>query len=80
MVDEAWHVVADEGNPSEDHQRQHGTPPAPAERADLDQNERRATIKLRRHYAKLEFKAMKGAPFMFLSTDLPLPKLEDLRK
>jgi GNAT superfamily N-acetyltransferase len=48
--------------------------------ADLDQNERRATTKLRRHYAKLGFKAMKGTPFMFLSTDWPMPKPEDLQK
>lgn len=48
--------------------------------ADLDQNKLRATTKLRRHYAKLGFKAMKGTPFMFLSTDLPMPKPEDLQK
>lgn len=48
--------------------------------ADLDKNLRRATAKLRRHYAKLGFKAMKNTPFMFRRTDDPLPSPKSLKK
>jgi GNAT superfamily N-acetyltransferase len=48
--------------------------------ADLDKNLRRATAKLRRHYAKLGFKAMRGTPFMFRLTEEGLPAPESLRK
>jgi hypothetical protein len=39
----------------------------------LDKNLRRATTKLRRYYAKLGFKFMKGTPFMFMDAQRPLP-------
>lgn len=48
--------------------------------AELDKDLRRATAKLRRHYAKLGFKALKGTPFMFLATDYPLPRPDTLKK
>lgn len=52
--------------------------------ADLNKNERSSTAKLRRHYAQLGFKAMRGTPFMFRATDDPLPTpdffQEDARK
>jgi GNAT superfamily N-acetyltransferase len=41
---------------------------------------RRTTAKLRRHYAKLGFRALKGTPFMFRMGDHALPQPEDLRK
>jgi GNAT superfamily N-acetyltransferase len=47
---------------------------------DFDKDNRRATAKLKRYYAKLGFKAMKGTPFMFLLTDCPLPEPDDLMK
>lgn len=42
----------------------------------FEENLRRSTAKLRRHYARLGFKALKGKPFMFRMGDhaLPLPK------
>lgn len=46
----------------------------------LDKDMRRSTAKLRRHYAQLGFKSMKGTPFMFLLTDDPLPSLKSLKK
>jgi GNAT superfamily N-acetyltransferase len=39
----------------------------------LDKNLRRATAKLKRHYAKLGFKFMKGTPFMFRDAQIALP-------
>jgi hypothetical protein len=41
--------------------------------AHLSKNLERATKKLRDHYSKLGFKAMRGTPFMFLLADTPLP-------
>jgi hypothetical protein len=41
--------------------------------ATLEPDLRRATAKLRRHYKKLGFRAMKGTPFMFLRGQEPLP-------
>jgi hypothetical protein len=40
---------------------------------DFDKDLRRATAKLRRHYAKLGFKFMKGTPFMFRDAQIALP-------
>lgn len=48
--------------------------------SDLDKDRRHATAKLRRHYARLGFKAMKGTPFMFRLADDPLPPLSGLQK
>lgn len=48
--------------------------------ADFDKDIRRSTAKLRRYYAKLGFKAMKGTPFMFRLADSPLPSPESLQK
>lgn len=39
----------------------------------LDQDQQRATAKLRRHYAKLGFKLMKSTPFMFRDAQIALP-------
>jgi len=39
----------------------------------LDKNLSRATAKLKRHYAKLGFKFMKGTPFMFRDSETALP-------
>jgi GNAT superfamily N-acetyltransferase len=44
----------------------------------LPQDRRRATAKLQRYYQKLGFARLPGTPFMFRSTDYPLPKIEDL--
>lgn len=44
----------------------------------FDRQRRTATAKLRRHYAKLGFKAMKGTPFMFRQTSHALPIAADL--
>ncbi|UOD30106.1 hypothetical protein INH39_32990 [Massilia violaceinigra] len=46
--------------------------------SDFDRQSRSATAKLRRHYAKLGFKSMKGTPFMFRLTSYALPKPADL--
>lgn len=40
---------------------------------DFEQNLSRATATLRRHYAKLGFKFMKGTPFMFRDAQIALP-------
>jgi GNAT superfamily N-acetyltransferase len=44
----------------------------------LDKNLRRATAKLRRHYAKLGFKSMKGTEFMFRDAEIVLPSPQKL--
>jgi GNAT superfamily N-acetyltransferase len=44
----------------------------------LDKSLRRATAKLRWHYAKLGFKFMKGTPFMFRNAERPLPAPDKL--
>jgi hypothetical protein len=46
----------------------------------LEKDARRATAKLRQYYKQLGFKAMKGTPFMFLSTEEPLPAPDALWK
>lgn len=40
---------------------------------DFEQNLSRATATLRRHYARLGFKLMKGTPFMFRNAQIALP-------
>jgi hypothetical protein len=45
---------------------------------ELDKDFRRAAAKLKRHYAKLGFKVMKGTPFMFRDAQRPLPSPEKL--
>jgi hypothetical protein len=44
----------------------------------FDKNLQRAIGKLRRHYAKLGFKLMKGTPFMFRDAQWPLPSPDEL--
>lgn len=46
--------------------------------SELDRQSRSATAKLKRHYAKLGFKAMKGTPFMFRLGAHALPTPADL--
>jgi hypothetical protein len=46
----------------------------------LEKGTRKATTKLRLHYEKLGFLAMKGTPFMFRLLDDPLPTNEELEK
>jgi GNAT superfamily N-acetyltransferase len=46
----------------------------------LDKNLKRATSKLRSHYARLGFKLMKGTSFMFLTTEYDLPAASELLK
>jgi hypothetical protein len=48
--------------------------------SDFTKDNRQATAKLRRHYAKLGFKAMKTTPFMFRASEYPLPLPNTLRK
>jgi GNAT superfamily N-acetyltransferase len=45
---------------------------------DFEKEFKRATSKLRRYYAKLGFKAMKGTPFMFRDPQRALPSPEKL--
>jgi hypothetical protein len=45
---------------------------------DFETDLRGATAKLRRHYARLGFKFMRGTPFMFRNAELPLPSLSEL--
>jgi hypothetical protein len=41
--------------------------------SDFDKNFHRATARLQRRYRKLEFRILKGTPFMFRPTDDLLP-------
>lgn len=53
---------------------------AKLELAQFDKDSRRARAKLRRHYAKLGFKHMRGTEFMFLFAGDTLPRITDLEK
>lgn len=46
---------------------------------EFSKNTRGSTARLRRYYARLGFKAMKGTPFMFRMTGKPLPSPAELR-
>ena len=48
--------------------------------ADFEQSLPRATARLRRHYAQLGFKFVKGTPFMFGDAQIALPALTSLRQ
>lgn len=45
---------------------------------DFERDMRRASARLRRHYAKLGFKFMKDTSFMFRNAQLPLPESSEL--